>query len=181
MAARGATGLLDDLDVRAVGQDAHRVEELDVLGAHEEPVRVTAQPAAEAVPQLCRGVDLERGGLLGVEGTAAPEEAALLLEHDALGNERDEVGRVANASHVFVGYATHATPFPVALSSVEQATARAAPVRRGVARFYPKANGALAAVLNRPTERAMPQTSHFRGTNSRSNSRIAKRSVMPAT
>jgi hypothetical protein len=37
-------------------------------------------------------------------------EAALLFEHDSLRDERDQVGGVANAPHVFIGYAAHATP-----------------------------------------------------------------------
>ena len=99
---RAAAGLLRQLDMRAVGELAHRLGEREVLGLHHETERVAARSAAEAVPQLGRRVDFERGRLLVVQRAAAPEVATALAHRSALADERDDVGRLAHLLDVFI-------------------------------------------------------------------------------
>ena len=102
--------VLRDVDVRAVGQIAHGLGKVEVLGLHDEREDVAPFPAAEAVPQLGGGVDLERGGLLLMQRAAAPEVAALLLDGGALADDRHEIARVANFLDILVADAGHAPP-----------------------------------------------------------------------
>ena len=105
-----APRVLRDVDVGAVGQIAHGLGKVEVLGLHDEREDVAPFPAAEAVPQLGGGVDLERGGLLLMQRAAAPEVAALLLDGGALADDRHEIARVANFLDILVADAGHAPP-----------------------------------------------------------------------
>ena len=131
-------------------------------------VRIRKPKASPPSPQpkqchsCVAGSTLNDGGLLAVEGAAAPEQAALLLEHDALGDERDEVGGVAYAPHVFVGYATHATPSPLSEPRVDESTDAATEPPR-CRTILPQARDTPnARVQTRSAERRY--TSHFFGT-----------------
>ena len=78
---------------------------------------------------------MKRGALLVMEGAAAPEVAAALPQDDRLGDERHDVGGLADALLVLLGYhrtspspryfLTHATfPSTVASSSSTDANVR---------------------------------------------------------
>ena len=103
--------LLHDVDARALSEAPDGIGEVEVLGLHHKAERVAATAAAEAVPQLGGGVDLEARGLLAVERTVAPEQAPLLLQDDRFGHERDQIGGVTDARDVLIGNAAHDTSF----------------------------------------------------------------------
>ena len=81
---------LDGLDV---------VDAVDPLGkAH----RVAARAAAKAVEALGVRVDVERGGLLAVEGAQPAVEPALPLELDIIAHQLHDVGAAGQLFNVFV-------------------------------------------------------------------------------
>ena len=103
LGAAGAVGRpLLDVDVGAFRQVANRVEEVEPLALHDVVEDVAARVAAEAVPQAGRGRHVERRALLLMEGAAAPEVVAARAQDDRLGDEVDDVGRLADALLVLV-------------------------------------------------------------------------------
>ena len=104
---------LVDVDVGALGEEAHGVEEVEPLALHNVVEDVAAGMAAEAVPEACRRRDVKARILLVVEGAAAPKVvAATRAQHHRLAHERHDVGRLADALLVLVadhGYASRET------------------------------------------------------------------------
>ena len=97
-----APAVVDDVDVRAVGEHAHGIGKVDVVHLHDEAEHVAALAAAEAVPELRGGVDLARRRLLVVERAAAPEVATALPHRHALAEQRHEVGCFAYFLDIFI-------------------------------------------------------------------------------
>ena len=83
-------------------------------------------PAAEAVPQLQRGVDLERRGLLVVQRAAAPEVAPALLHRRAFS---DDPPRGRSPSRTFWMSSSLMPPAMRAVSSVRPALRASARAR----------------------------------------------------
>ena len=106
-AGNAAPAYLGDLDVGAVGQRAHGLGKLEMFAFHEITEDIAALAAPETVPVLQVGIYLERGRLLVMERAASPEQAALLIEHDALVHEGDQIGRLAHAADIVIGDARH--------------------------------------------------------------------------
>ena len=85
--ALGARALLGgaggELDAGFLGEDAQGLAEVDILAFLDEGEDVAAlAAAAEAAPGAAIGEDVERGGLLGVEGAEGAQVAARLLQLD---------------------------------------------------------------------------------------------------
>ena len=80
-------GVLVQRDPGPVGEEAHGVDEVEVVhGAHEGD-GVARRVAAEAVVEALLGVDAERGRLLGVEGAQATPAPAHLLQRGVLADQ----------------------------------------------------------------------------------------------
>ncbi len=78
MAGLGLAGLLLEVegDVRAFGEAADGVGEIDALVFFDKGEDVAAFVAAEAVENLLVGVDVEAGGFLLMEGAEGDEVGA---------------------------------------------------------------------------------------------------------
>jgi len=100
----GGALLLGKLDARSLGQRAYGVRELEVIPLHDVGEDIAPLSAAEAVPEARVGIDLERRGLLAVEGAAAPELPTSLPQLDGLAHQGDDVRRLAHPLLVLVGY-----------------------------------------------------------------------------
>ena len=98
-----------DLDARLLGKGSHRIGEFEVVALADVRDGISAGLACtEAMPEPCGGAYLERRGLLVVERAAAPILLTALLEHDGLGHEVNDVGRLSDALDVLI--ADHAPP-----------------------------------------------------------------------
>ena len=165
---RAAAGLLGQLDMRPVRELADGLGEREVLRLHDEAERVAAGAAAETVPQLGGGVDLERGRLLVVQRAAAPEVAAALAHRRALADERDDVGRLAHFLDVVIaddGLLAAFPPYPrVSQPSIAQASSAA-----------PRAPQDAAASIIRSARRPhdSPDTSHAHGSSAMARARAS--------
>ena len=94
--AGGGPPGLGDRHADLARQAPDRVRELEPGMTHPEAKHVAAGLAAETVKGLLLRVDLERRGLLFVEGTQPPVLAASLSEGDGLPDDLDQVGARAN-------------------------------------------------------------------------------------
>ena len=83
--------LLRDLHPGPAGQEAHSVRKGEVLLLHDEVDDAAALLAAEAVVDLLVLQDMEGGGLLIVEGAAAPQAPALGDQVDIGAHHVDDV------------------------------------------------------------------------------------------
>jgi hypothetical protein len=86
-----------------VGEEAHGVGEVQVLGRLHETDGIARDLAAEAVVEPLLGVHTERGRLLGVEGAQPHPAPTLLAQGGMLPDQRDDVGRRPYPGHVLVG------------------------------------------------------------------------------
>ena len=89
----GRVALVPEGDTPASGQALDRLDELEVLDLAQEPDRVAALAAAEAVEDLLGRRHAERRRLLRVERTQ-PDERVVprLLQGEVAGDELDDVG-----------------------------------------------------------------------------------------
>ena len=109
--SRPASCVLVQGDAGPVGQQAHRVDEVEVLhGAHEGD-GVARRLAAEAVVEALLGVDAERRRLLGVERAEPAPATAHLAQRGVLADQRDDVGGRPDLGDLFVRY-PHARTVP---------------------------------------------------------------------
>ena len=91
-------------DAGPVGQEAHGVDEVEVVhGAHEGD-GVARRLAAEAVVEALLGVDAERGRLLGVEGAQPAPAPADLLQRACSLMSGDDVGGRPDLGDLLVRY-----------------------------------------------------------------------------
>ena len=91
-------------DAGPVGQEAHRVDEVEVVhGAHKGD-GVAGLLAPEAVVKALLGVDAERGCLLGVEGAEPAPAPADLLQRRVLADQLHDVGGRPDLGHFLVRY-----------------------------------------------------------------------------
>ena len=91
-------------DAGPVGQEAHGIDEVEVVhGAHEGD-GVARLLAAEAVIEALLGVDAEGGGLLGMEGAETAPAPPDLLQQGVLADERHDVGGRPDLGHFLVRY-----------------------------------------------------------------------------
>ena len=107
--------ILVQRDARTVGQEAHGVDEVEVVHGPHEADGVARLLAAEAVVDPVLGVDAEGRGLLGVEGAQPAPAPAHLLEQGVLADEGDDVGGRPDLSNLLVRY-THPRNVPRACS-----------------------------------------------------------------
>ena len=99
----GRVALVAERDPRVLGETFDRLGELEVFDIAQEPDRVPALAAAEAVVEALRGRDAERRRLLRVERTEPDEPVvARLLEREVAGDELDDVGALADGRDVLV-------------------------------------------------------------------------------
>ena len=91
-------------DAGPVGQEPHRVDEVEVVHGPHEADGVARLLAAEAVVHPVLGVDAERRGLLGMERAEAAPAPAHLLEQGVLADECHDVGGRADLSDLLVRY-----------------------------------------------------------------------------
>ena len=86
-----------------VGEALHDLGEAQAVDLHQEGDHVAAFPAAEAVPELAGRVDVERRGLLVVEGAQALERAAAGgAEGDVVGDDVVDLGLLTHLRDVFL-------------------------------------------------------------------------------
>src|SRR5439155_27310206 len=79
------------LDAGPIREQLQGTPEVDLLDLLDEAEEVAPLVAAEAVPGLPLGVDLEAGRLLGVEGAETPQLTASLAQGDVLLDDLDQV------------------------------------------------------------------------------------------
>ena len=91
-------------DAGAVGQEAHGVDEVEVVHGPHEADGVARLLAAEAVVHPVLGVDAEGRRLLGVEGAQPAPAPAHLLEQGVLADERHDVGGRPDLGDLLVRY-----------------------------------------------------------------------------
>ena len=106
-AKRRSLGIFRDLDARTLRQKAHRIGEPQIIDLHDERDDVAALAAAETMPELRRGVDLERGRFLVMERAATPEITSALAQLDPIAHDGDQIARFAHATDVSLGNARH--------------------------------------------------------------------------
>src|SRR3989338_6322628 len=88
---RGGGVLAPELDAGALGEEFERVAELEAFHFHYEINVAPPPPAPEAMPNLARGGNDERGGFLGAERTGRFPIHPGLLEGEVGLNELDGV------------------------------------------------------------------------------------------
>src|SRR5581483_7593599 len=81
-----------ELDAGALREDAHGVDEPDVLVLLQEAERVAARAAAEALEEAAVGVDVKRRRLLAVERAQPDEIVAALAQRDVRPDHLADVG-----------------------------------------------------------------------------------------
>jgi len=86
-----------EIDVERAGQRLERLGERQPLDLHQEGEDVAALPAAEALVDLARRVDVEAGSLLAVERAEALERGAGGAERDVAPHDVDDVGLLLDA------------------------------------------------------------------------------------
>ena len=89
-------------DARALRKIANGLGKRNVLALHDVGKAVSALTAAKAVPYLRRRDDVKRGGFLAMEGATAPKFMAARTKLHGLLNERNQIGRCANAIFIFI-------------------------------------------------------------------------------
>ena len=91
-------------DAGPVGEEAHGVDEVEMVHGPHEGDGVAGLLAAEAVVEALLGVDAERRRLLGVEGAQPAPAPADLLERGVLADELHDVGGRPDLGHLLVRY-----------------------------------------------------------------------------
>ncbi len=95
--------VLMERDASSVGQEPHRVDEVEMLHAADKGDGIARRMAPEAVVEALLRVDAERRCLLGVERTQARPPPADLLKRRVLANERHDVGGRPDRGDFLVG------------------------------------------------------------------------------
>ena len=127
----GGARRFGNLDARAARKLAHGIDEADIVELHHEAENVSAFATAEAMPQLRRRVDFERGRFLVMERTATPEIAATLTQNDPLPCNGDQIARLAHAANIIFRNSRQSISFPsrrllLALHQFARSTVRSA-------------------------------------------------------
>ena len=86
-----------------VGQQAHRIDEVEVFGLADKGDGVPRCLAPKAVVKPLFGVDAERRALFGVERAQSAPAAPDALEGCVFSNERHDVGGGSDLGDVLVG------------------------------------------------------------------------------
>ena len=100
----GGGGCVVDVDVGAVREIPHGIEEVEALALHDVVEDVTSGATAKAVPKPRRGGHVKRRALFLMEWTTAPEIVAAARPKDhGLRDELHDVGGLTDPLLVLVG------------------------------------------------------------------------------
>ena len=94
-------------DPGALGQFTDCREEIEMLVIHHKTEDSTARPASEAVERLTRGIHMEGGTLLLVEGADRPKTRPCPLQGKVAADDLHDVAGVGNLLDTLFGDARH--------------------------------------------------------------------------